>query len=80
MNTQFPNGPLVGCSFHFKQALRRNLLSRGIPQNLVTALIGPGGWIEVLMVIPIEEIRTKGIPYVRSKMPVGVYHVKFNQF
>ena len=39
-----------------------------IPQEQVTLLLGPQGYINILFVIPVEEIRDFGIPFVRSQM------------
>ena len=38
-----------------------------IPQEQVTLLLGPQGYINILFVIPVEVIRDFGIPYVRSQ-------------
>ena len=57
--TQFGEGKMVGCLFHWKQAIRRRLLLIKLPENLISKFIGKGGPMEVLCVIPINEILTK---------------------
>ena len=37
----------------------------GIPEDIYIPLLRAGGFIEILQVIPVEEIVKKGIPYVR---------------
>ena len=78
--TQFREGKLVGCLFHWKQAIRRKLLKLRIPESLVSKFIGKGGPLEILCVIPINEIMTKGISYVRSKTDEGEYSERFDSF
>jgi len=60
--------PIVCCLFHWKQALRRKLEYYHIPKNEISELMGHNGKIDILTVIPIDEIVVKGIPYVRSLM------------
>ena len=78
--TQFGEGKMVGCLFHWKQAIRRRLLLLKIPEDLISKFIGKGGPLEVLCVIPINEIMTKGISYVRSKTDEGSHKEKFDSF
>ena len=78
--TQFREGKMVGCLFHWKQAIRRRLLLLKIPENLISKFIGKGGPMEVLCVVPINEILTKGISYVRSKTDESSYKEKFDSF
>lgn len=61
LNEQFPETetPTVGCLFHFKQALRRKLLSYRIPHDVISNLMGPNGLINILTIVPVEEILTK---------------------
>lgn len=70
---QFPEAELVLCNFHFKQALRRKLVALRIPQDFITA-------INVLTVIPISEVRGKGIAYVRSKIDESGQKLAFEAF
>ncbi|KAE8985556.1 hypothetical protein PR002_g22609 [Phytophthora rubi] len=62
---QFQGTSLIGCLFHWKQAIRRKLIDLRIPANQIAEAMSPGV-IDVLTVIPIDEIRSKGIPYVMS--------------
>jgi len=67
---QFPNDPphsscfYVLCLFHWKQCLRKKLKSIGMPQEIITNVIGENGIIDILTVIPIKEIETKGIYFI----------------
>lgn len=65
MKAAFPAGVAVGCLFHWKQAIKRKLVDFHIPKHLIRMLIGTDGVMNILTVIPIEEILTKGIPYCR---------------
>lgn len=69
LNEQFPEveTPTVGCLFHFKQALRRKLLSYRIPQDVIHELMGPNGLINILTIVPVAEIIPKvSYNYVRG--------------
>jgi hypothetical protein len=61
MNEQFPESetPTVGCLFHFKQALRRKLIGYRIPNEVIHHLMGPNGLINILTIVPVDEIITK---------------------
>ena len=80
MKAEFPTGVAVGCLFHWKQAIRRKLLEFHIPKNLIRLLIGTDGIMNVLTVIPIEEIVTKGIPYCRCGFDESSHQVQFDSF
>ncbi|KAG2785962.1 hypothetical protein PC129_g13229 [Phytophthora cactorum] len=58
---------VVGCLFHWKQALRRKMIDLRIPQETVSHVM-TAGVIDVLTVIPIGEITEKCIPFVRSRV------------
>ena len=62
------NVPIVCCLFHLKQALRRKLEYSGISKHDISDLMGQNGKIDVLTIIPIDDILVKGISYVRSLM------------
>jgi len=61
LNEQFPEveTPTIGCLFHFKQAIRRKLLSYRISREVIHDLMGPNGLINLLTIVPVEEIITK---------------------
>ena len=80
MSTQFKGSKLVGCLFHWKQAIRRKLITLRIPETLVSKFVGKGGPLELLCVIPARDILPKGISYVRSKTDEGSYSEKFDTF
>ena len=80
ITSKFPEGKQVLCNFHFKQAIRRKLLGFKISKEVISELMGPEGYINILTTIPIEEIVPKGIPYIRSKLNEGKYKVEFNNF
>jgi hypothetical protein len=80
LRCQFPGDNFVLCNFHWKQCLRRKLLEYGIPKNLIHDLLGSEGPMELLTVIPIDEIVTKGIPYVRCKINEDKFEIKFDRF
>ncbi|EGZ24028.1 hypothetical protein PHYSODRAFT_325182 [Phytophthora sojae] len=65
---QFPGVPLVGCLFHWKQALRRKMLDLRIPVDTVAN------------VMSMDEIISKGIPYVRSRIDESGHRVKWSTF
>ena len=72
--------PIVGCEFHWKQAIRRKLLELNVPRDKITALVDANGLLNILTVIPIEDIENKGIPYIRQKFNEGQDKVKFDSF
>lgn len=62
---QFPECKINGCLFHFKQACRRKMLELCIPKDQISVAM-ERGMLDLLTVVPPSELRTKGIPYVRS--------------
>lgn len=77
---QFKDGVPILCNFHFKQALRKKLLDLGVDKVVVSSFIGAEGPINILSLIPIEEIEEYGIPFIRSVFNEGQYTVQFNLF
>ena len=65
IDQQFPRGKINGCLFHWKQAIRRKMLSLKIDQEYVGHAMTKN-CIDILTIIPRDEILVKGIPYVRS--------------
>ncbi|ETN03634.1 hypothetical protein PPTG_23761 [Phytophthora nicotianae INRA-310] len=62
---QFPTANIVGCHFHWKQALRRKMIELKIPKEQIADAM-KSGKLDVLTVIPAEEVLDKGLRYVRS--------------
>lgn len=50
---------LLGCLFHFKQALRRKMIKCKIPHNEILSAMVPG-MIDLLCLVPPDEILLKG--------------------
>jgi hypothetical protein len=79
----FPQVTIVGCLFHWKQAIRRKLIDLRIPAESVSAAMKPGV-IDVLTLVPYNEIKSHGIPYVRSKIDEvghkGLWNTFWNYF
>ena len=62
----FPKAKLVGCAFHFKQAVRNYMLSLKIPKEVVHWYMEPGNF-DLLTVLPKEDVSSidgKGVLYV----------------
>lgn len=57
----FPGAKMVGCNFHFKQAGRRNMKKRGIPDDEVSFAMRFGVY-DLLPVIPVDHLY-KGIDF-----------------
>ncbi|POM69289.1 Hypothetical protein PHPALM_14436 [Phytophthora palmivora] len=55
---QFPLVKIVGCLFHWKQALRRKMLEKRIPLDQISAALAPDV-LDVLTLIPVDEIPDK---------------------
>jgi len=60
----FPDAVLVGCLFHFKQAVRRKMLKMGIP-DLEVQYAMRHGVVDLITVIPNDELG-KGMAFIRS--------------
>uniref|UniRef100_H3GZT0 MULE transposase domain-containing protein n=1 Tax=Phytophthora ramorum TaxID=164328 RepID=H3GZT0_PHYRM len=52
---QFPLVKIMGCLFHWKQALRRKMVELRIPQDQIAAALS-SGMVDVLTIIPVAEI------------------------
>lgn len=72
--------PVVGCEFHWKQAMRRKLLELGVDKDTISNLMNSNGLINILTGIPIAEVESKGIPYIRASFNEGPHVEKFNTF
>ena len=56
---------LIGCVFHFKQALRRKMIKLRIPDDQISFAMMEGVG-DLLYVLPTEEVGMKGIAFVRT--------------
>ena len=65
ISDQFDTAEINGCLSHFKQALRRKMIkSKFSPESVEMAMTK--NVMDVLTILPRNEILTYGIPYVRS--------------
>jgi hypothetical protein len=72
---------LAGCFFHWKQAVRKKLLGFNIPKHIVSEPMAEDGLMELLTIIDINEIVSKGTPYIRANCVHEVdYKDKFDLF
>ncbi|EGZ18329.1 hypothetical protein PHYSODRAFT_332150 [Phytophthora sojae] len=76
---QFPTANLVGCLFHWKQALRRKMLELRLPEDQIKDALSPGR-LDTLTVIPEDQIAEKGVRYVRSIVDETGSKTKWNTF
>lgn len=75
----FRDSDIIGCEFHWKQAIRRKLLSFKIPADIISRLVDKNGLLNILTEIPVTEIG-KGIAYIRATFDEGQYIEEFNNF
>jgi len=61
----FPLALITGCLFHLKQCLIRKLLKLRVAVDDISLIMAPGV-IDILTLIPENEIATKGIAYVKK--------------
>jgi len=68
----FPEGFHVGCLFHLKQAWRRYLITKlgFLAEQIKLAMMV--GVLDLLCMIPQDEVEDFGIPYVRSVIEYGL--------
>ncbi|KAG4240934.1 hypothetical protein PC116_g11102 [Phytophthora cactorum] len=76
---QFPLVKIVGCLFHWKQALRRKMVELRIARPQISAVLRPGV-IDVLTIIPVDQIADKGIRFVRAQMDETGNKTKWDAF
>ncbi len=64
-------GTHIGCFFHLKQAWRKFLMTQcELSCEIAKEAMQPGN-LDLLCIIPCEEVDTKGIPYLRKKLEKG---------
>ena len=78
---EFPDGDMICCEFHFKQANRRKLINElHLDKKLVAEFMQEDGLFEVLTVIPPAKI-DKFITYIRERSPLqATYPAKMEKF
>ena len=70
----FPFAKINGCLFHWKQAIKRKLSSLKLKNEkeiIEYAMVKFS--IDILTVIPINEIRKKGIPFVQDNLKDAIF-------
>ena len=63
-----PKCSIVLCLFRLKQSLHRKLTKLSLHRNKISSFLGEGGLFDILTVIPPSEIKSFGIPFVRSQI------------
>ena len=71
---------LVVSSTGSRQSVRRKLIELNVSREKITALVDSQGLLNLLAVIPIEDIENKGIPFIRHKFDEGQDKSKFDSF
>lgn len=74
---------ILGCVFHWKQALRKNLTKmRAFTPAEITALVGPNGHINILTQIPVGDILTQGLFTYRIFLlcPINLTHMHNDRY
>lgn len=56
-----------GCLFHFKQAIKRKMEDLKLHNDIIEYTLNDNS-LDMLCIIPIDEILTKGINFVRSNL------------
>ena len=64
-NDQYKDTEKDGCKFHSKQAWERKMKEIGIPQDEIDMAM-QHNCLDILTIIPKDEIKSKGIPYVKN--------------
>ncbi len=63
MVNHLPGVDLIGCLFHWKQAIRRKLIKLGMPENEVGFAMRKGV-LDLLTIMPKDEVHPKGTTFV----------------
>ncbi|CAN0061560.1 unnamed protein product, partial [Heterosigma akashiwo] len=77
---QFREAFIMGCLFHFKQAIRRRLLKLGVSKSKVKESMVRGGPVDWLTVMPLDEIEEKGIAFVKANFDCRKFSSEFEAF
>ena len=56
-----------GCLFHFKQAIKRKMEDLKLHDDIIEYTLNDNS-LDILCIIPIDEILTKGINFLRSNL------------
>ena len=62
---QFKDAILIGCFFHFKQALRKHMMSIAIDREQIKIAMTENV-VDILCIMPKSEILKKGVPCVQD--------------
>jgi hypothetical protein len=69
----FPDAKLIGCLFHFKQATRKKMkVDIHIP-DVEIYIAMETGMLDLITVLPADELWKKGIPFVRMMINEAIY-------
>ena len=63
---EFPNVIINGCLFHWKQAIRRKIRDLKFEEPSIEERFMWRNVLETLTIIPVDQIKTYGIPFVRG--------------
>ena len=67
----FPAAVIIGCFFHFKQALKRQLTKMRIPEDQIKYAMRPGK-LDEIVALPPTELHEVGFSYVYGKLMDGM--------
>ncbi len=73
VSEMFAKALIIGCLFHWKQAIRRKMGELGIPKAVISYFMRPGH-LDLLTVLPKADVKTincKGFLYVAEKCESG---------
>ena len=65
VRNQFRDAIIIGCLFHWKQAIRRHMISKLEINSEQVEMVMEKNCLDILTVIPKHEIKEKGIPYIK---------------